>query len=98
MRLFSWIKRIFQRKGKPGDDPRLQELQKDVDKAVQIYHEKVEPRISITKISKVQARMRNIERRKSSMRRHRGKFKPRSALEKKLWKPDAKPEEEEISS
>ena len=81
MKLFSWIKRIFQRKEKPKDDPRLQELQKDV-----------EP--SITKISKIQVRMRNIERRKSSMRKHRGKFKPRPALEKKLWKPDAKPEED----
>jgi hypothetical protein len=46
---------------------------------------------SKTKIAKVQARLRNIERGKSSMRRYRGRFKPQPAQEKRLFKPDAKP-------
>lgn len=37
------------------------------------------------------ARLRNVERRKSSMRRYRGKFKPQPPLEKRLYKPEAKP-------
>ncbi len=46
---------------------------------------------SKTKIAKVQARLRNVERRKSSLRRHKGKFKPKPAQEKRLFKPEAKP-------
>jgi hypothetical protein len=46
---------------------------------------------SKTKIAKIQARLRNIERRKASMRRCRGKFKPQPVQEKRLFKPDAKP-------
>jgi hypothetical protein len=37
------------------------------------------------------ARYRNIQRRKASLRRYRGRFKPKSAFEKRLYKPDAKP-------
>jgi len=33
-----------------------------------------------------------VERRKMSARRYRGKFKPQPAFEKKLYKPEAKPE------
>ena len=46
---------------------------------------------SKTKIAKVQARLRNVERRKSSMKRYKSKFKPQPAQEKRLFKPEAKP-------
>jgi len=46
---------------------------------------------SKTKIAKAQARLKNVERRKSSMRQYKGKFKPRPAHEKRLFKPEAKP-------
>jgi len=46
---------------------------------------------SLTKIAKVQARLKNIERQQSSMKSLRGKFKQRSTYEKRLFKPDAKP-------
>lgn len=46
---------------------------------------------SLTKIAKAQAKLRNIEQRQFSMKRVRGKFKQRSAHEKRLFKPEAKP-------
>lgn len=46
---------------------------------------------SKTKIAKIQARLKNVERKKSSMRKHKGKFKPQPAQEKRLFKPEAKP-------
>jgi hypothetical protein len=46
---------------------------------------------SKTKIAIVQARLKNIERRKAAMKRYKGKFKPQSAQEKRLFKPEAKP-------
>lgn len=46
---------------------------------------------SLTKIAKVQARLKNIERQQSSMKSFRGKFKQRPAYEKRLFKPEAKP-------
>jgi len=46
---------------------------------------------SITKIAKVQARLKNIEQKQSSIRRFRGKLKQRPAHEKRLFKPEAKP-------
>jgi len=49
-------------------------------------------RPSETRIAKAWARLKNVERRKLSMQRHRGKFKPQPAFEKKLYKPEAKPE------
>ena len=50
-------------------------------------------RPSETRIAKAWARLQNVERRKMSTRRYRGKFKPQTAYEKKLYKPEAKPEE-----
>jgi len=47
---------------------------------------------SETRIAKAWARLKNVERKKLSMQRHRGKFKPQPAFEKKLYKPEAKPE------
>ncbi|MGQ9460746.1 MAG: FYVE zinc finger domain-containing protein [Candidatus Bathyarchaeaceae archaeon] len=49
-------------------------------------------RPSETRIAKAWARLKNVEYRKLSMRRYRGKFKPQPALEKRLYKPEAKPE------
>lgn len=49
-------------------------------------------RPSKTRIAKAWARLQNVERRKTSMRRYRGKLKPQPAFEKKLYKPEAKPE------
>jgi hypothetical protein len=46
---------------------------------------------SLTRIAKAQARLQNVARRKASMRQYRGKFKPRTAYEKRLYKPDEKP-------
>lgn len=46
---------------------------------------------SLTRIAKAQARLQNVARQKASMRRYRGKFKPKSAYEKRLYKPEEKP-------
>jgi len=46
---------------------------------------------SLTRIAKAQARLQNLSRRKASIRRYRGKFKPKSAHEKRLYKPYEKP-------
>jgi hypothetical protein len=46
---------------------------------------------SLTKIAIAQAKLQNISRRKSSMRKYRGKFRPKSAYEKRLWKADEEP-------
>lgn len=50
---------------------------------------------SKTKIARAQARLQNVERRRSSMRQYRGKFKPKSAYEKRLYRPEAKPSKSE---
>ena len=46
---------------------------------------------SLTRIAIAQARLENVSRRKSSIKKHRGKFRPKSAYEKRLWKDDEKP-------
>lgn len=46
---------------------------------------------SLTRIAMAQARLRNVERKKSAMKHYRGKFKPKPAYEKKLYKPEEKP-------
>jgi len=46
---------------------------------------------SLTRIAIAQARLENISHKKSSMKKHRGKFRPKSAYEKRLWKTDEKP-------
>ena len=48
-------------------------------------------RPSKTIIARAMARLSNIQRERASMRQYRGRFKPKPALEKKLYKPDAKP-------
>lgn len=47
---------------------------------------------SKTKISKLHGRLKNLERKRASMKKYRGRFKPKSAFEKRLYKPDEKPE------
>ena len=46
---------------------------------------------SLTRIAIAQARLQNVSRKKASIRKYRGKFRPRSAYEKRLWKEDEKP-------
>jgi len=46
---------------------------------------------SKTKIAKAQARLKNVERERAAVQRFKGKFKPRPALEKRLFKPEAEP-------
>jgi len=46
---------------------------------------------SKTRIMRAQARLKNVERKKSSVRQYRGKHKPKPAHEKRLYKPEAKP-------
>ncbi len=46
---------------------------------------------SKTKISKMYARIKNIERQRTSMPTVHGSFKPRPKYEKRLFKPDEKP-------
>jgi hypothetical protein len=46
---------------------------------------------SKTKIAQAQARLRNVERQKMTSQIQRGKVPPRSAHEKRLFKPEAKP-------
>jgi len=45
---------------------------------------------SKTKIAKAQARLRNVERERASEQTLKGKFKPKPAFEKRLFKPEAK--------
>ncbi|NIR87126.1 hypothetical protein GWO13_05945 [Candidatus Bathyarchaeota archaeon] len=49
-------------------------------------------RPSKTRVAMALARLKNVERRKLSIRKYRGKFKPRPAFEKRLYRPDEKPE------
>lgn len=46
---------------------------------------------SKTRVSKLYARLKNLERRTASMPSYRGSFKPKSKHEKTLFKPDKKP-------
>jgi len=47
---------------------------------------------SKTKVSKLYARLKNLERQRTSMPRYHGSFKPRPLHEKKLFKPNKKPQ------
>ena len=46
---------------------------------------------SLTRIAIAQARLENISHKKSLMKKYRGKFRPKTAYEKRLWKTDEKP-------
>jgi len=47
---------------------------------------------SKTKVAKLYARLKNIERKRASMPKYRGSFKPKSAQEKRVFKPEEKPQ------
>ncbi|MGQ9530589.1 MAG: DUF7662 domain-containing protein [Candidatus Bathycorpusculaceae bacterium] len=47
---------------------------------------------SKTKISKLYARIKNIEKQKAAMPQHPGSFKPKTKYEKKLFKPEKRPQ------
>jgi hypothetical protein len=47
---------------------------------------------SKTRVSKLYARLKNLERQKTAMPMYHGSFKPRPKYEKKLFKPDEKPQ------
>lgn len=46
---------------------------------------------SKTKVSRLYARIKNLERQKGSLPRYHGSFKPRPKSEKKLYRPDERP-------
>ncbi len=46
---------------------------------------------SLNRIAKAQARLQNVSRKRASLRRYPGKFKPKSNYEKRLFKEDEKP-------
>ena len=46
---------------------------------------------SKTKAAKIYARFKDLERKRASMPKYRGSFKPKSAYEKRLYKPEEKP-------
>ncbi len=48
-------------------------------------------KISKTKAAMMYARIKNLERKRSSIKKLRGSFKPKPAYERKLYKPDEKP-------
>lgn len=55
------------------------------------YKQKKTKKPSLTRIAITQARLQNISQRKTSMKKYRGKFRPKLAYEKRLWKTDEKP-------
>lgn len=50
---------------------------------------------SKTRVAMAIARRKNVERRSLSMRKYRGKFKPKSAFEKRLYREEEKPDKQE---
>jgi len=50
---------------------------------------------SKTKIAMAMARLKNVERRKRSMKRYRGKFKPKPAFEKRLYRSEETPDKQD---
>ena len=55
------------------------------------YKPRKTKKLSLTRIAIAQARLQNVSRRKASIRKYRGKFRPKSAYEKRLWKSEEKP-------
>jgi len=47
---------------------------------------------SKTRVAMAQARLENVERRRVSGKKYRGKFKPKPAFEKRLYRPEEKPQ------
>lgn len=83
----------FVRDGEVELEPRRRRKRKTKKETVFELQPKPKRRLtpSKTKIAMAQARLKNIERRKTAMKRYKGKFKPQPAQEKRLFKPEAKP-------
>jgi hypothetical protein len=87
------------RKEKPtsADVPKKRQRRKPVSPAFKALALKRRPRKPLapskTKVAKTLARYKNIEKRRAAPRTFRGKFKPKSAYEKKLYKSSKKPDE-----
>lgn len=73
--------------------PKKQTIRKRTSALVSLpeYKPRKTKKPSLTRIAIAQARLKNISRRKTSIRKYRGKFRSKSAHEKRLWKPDEKP-------
>jgi len=69
---------------------------KPVSKAFKALAQKRRPRKPLgpskTRVAKIQARLQNIERQKTVIKEYRGRFQPKKAYEKKLYKSEEKPE------
>jgi hypothetical protein len=65
-----------------------------LDKAFTPVHVRpLKPKIpSKTKVSKLYARIKNLERQRTSMPKYHGSFRPKPKYEKKLFKPSEKPQ------
>lgn len=50
---------------------------------------------SKTKMAMIMARAKNVERRKRSMKKYRGKFKPKPAFEKRLYRSEEAPDKQD---
>jgi hypothetical protein len=87
------------RKEKPtsSDVPKKRQRRKPVSPAFKALALKRRPRKPLapskTKVAKTLARYKNIEKQRAAPRTYRGKFKPKSAYEKKLYKAAKKPDE-----
>jgi hypothetical protein len=70
-----------------------QATKKKADSVVKLpeYKPRKRKQPSLTKIAIAQARLTNISHRKAQMKKYRGKFRPKSAYEKRLWSSDEKP-------
>lgn len=91
-------KEVTLRKEKPTASaaPKKRRRRKPVSKAFKALALKRRPRRpsgpSKSKVSTAQARLKNMERRRTSIRQYKGKFKPRRAYEKRLYKLEEKPD------
>ena len=55
------------------------------------YHAPRTRKPSKTRVAKIYARFKNLERKRASMPKYRGSFKPKSAYEKRLYRSEEKP-------
>jgi len=85
---------VFQKvKGLQAKSPRKRKLREKVKKPFTPAPYRVPRREkpSKTKAAKLIARLKNLERKKASVPKYRGSFKPKPAYEKRLYKPEEKP-------
>ena len=81
----------------PAEAPKKRQRRKPVSPAFKALALERRPRKPLgpskTKLAKTLARYKNIERQRATPRTLKGKFKPKSAYEKKLYKATEKPDE-----